>query len=252
MGFGVDPHLYKPSHGDLRKLQRADVVFASGLHLEGRLAEVLENLSRRKPVYRVTHDLEQHHSDRLRATATAAGSYDPHVWFDAALWSECAAYAGAELARQLPAAAAEIQENTRAYVQELQNLDVETRRRLAEIPATRRVLVTAHDAFAYFGRAYEVEVHGLQGISTADEADLRTMNALVDLLVARGIKAVFVESSVPAKQVESLVAGCRARGHQLKIGGELYSDALGRVGSGAETYAGMLRHNVETIVTALR
>lgn len=252
MGPGVDPHLYKPSHGDLRRLRGAEAVFYNGLHLEGRLGEVLEKLGRTKPVFAVTGVLEQAAADRLRPTSTAGGHYDPHVWFDLDLWGRCAVAVGEELGRLVPDQREAFAERARLYAAELAQVAGACRQRLAAIPPERRLLVTAHDAFEYFGRAFEIEVQALQGISTADEADLETLERLVRLLAERQVKAIFVESSVPAKYVEAVVEGCSARGHRLTIGGELYSDALGPTGSPAETLAGMIRHNVDTIVTALR
>ena len=252
MGAGVDPHLYKPSHRDLRKLLRARVVFYNGLHLEGRLADVLETLSRRQPTFAVTEVLIQQHYQRLRSSPDFAGHYDPHVWFDVALWAECLPAIAERLAVVWPEHAVAFREAARSYQQDLQAIDEDCRRKLAEIPDERRVLVTAHDAFGYWGQAYGMEVHGLQGLSTADEADLRSLNDLVTLLVERRIKAIFVESSVPRRNVEALVNGCAARGHQLVVGGELYSDAMGPPGSPAESYTGMLRHNLSTMVRALK
>lgn len=252
MGPGVDPHLYRPTPGDLAKLNLADLIFYNGLHLEGRLSDVLESLGRKKPVFAVSASLEAENPSRLRATSEFAGNYDPHIWFDAALWADCAREVAAVLSEHDPAHADDYQQNAEQYAAELQALADECRERIAEIPERSRVLVTAHDAFGYFGEAYGMEVHALQGISTLDEADLQNINELVDLLVERGIKAIFVESSVPPKNIESLKQGCAARGHQVAIGGELYSDALGPAGTPEGTYIGMMRYNVNTIVEALR
>ncbi len=252
MGYGVDPHLYKPSHGDLRRLRRAEAVFYSGLHLEGRLVEVLEKLGASKPTVAVGQILEREAADQLLEAGQFGGRYDPHVWFDLKLWSRAAPFVAKRLAELRPQQADTFRARASAYVDELHHLADQCRTELATIPPERRVLVTAHDAFAYFGRAYEIEVHGLQGISTADEADLATLSRLTGLLTSRGVKAVFVESSVPPKFIEALVEACRSRGHTVEIGGELYSDALGPQGSGADTLSGMMQHNVRTIAEALR
>jgi manganese/zinc/iron transport system substrate-binding protein len=252
MGPGVDPHLYKATPRDVRALTSADVVFYSGLHLEGRLGELLERLHRWKPAYAVTDGLLQARDPRLRRLPGAEDVYDPHVWFDVSLWADCARWATEKLVALDPAHASDYRRNAERYLAALAALDQECRRRLAEIPEGRRVLVTAHDAFGYFGAAYNVEVHGLQGISTLAEADLGSVNELIDLLVARRIKAVFVESSVPVKNIRALVEGCAARGHHVAVGGELYSDALGPEGSSAGTYLGMVQHNLDTIVEALK
>ncbi len=252
MGAGVDPHLYKATPGDIRLLKSASIVFYNGLHLEGRLADVLEKFAERKPTYAVTDEIRRNSPQRLRHAPEFPASFDPHVWFDVGLWADCAAFAARKLAEVDPAHAAGYERRAAAYIAQLRALDDETRRRLAEIPAEQRVLVTAHDAFGYFGRAYDVEVHGLQGISTADEADLGAINALVRMLVARHVKAVFIETSVPSKNIRSLIEGCTAAGNQLAIGGELYSDAMGPSESPAGTYIGMIRFNVDQIARALR
>jgi manganese/zinc/iron transport system substrate-binding protein len=252
MGPGVDPHLYKASPGDVRMLTSADVVFYSGLHLEGRLAELLEKLDRWKPAYAVTEGVKESDSQVLRHMPGAEGVYDPHVWFNVALWARCAEHAAEKLVALDPLRADEYRRNAENYVAKLRALDEECKRRLAEVPKQRRVLVTAHDAFGYFGDAYDVEVYGLQGISTVAEADLGGVNEIIDVLVTRRIKAVFVESSVPIKNIRALVEGCAARGHKVTIGGELYSDAMGPEGTHEGTYIGMVEHNLNTIVEALK
>ncbi|HSH00142.1 MAG TPA: zinc ABC transporter substrate-binding protein [candidate division Zixibacteria bacterium] len=249
MGPGTDPHLYKASQGDIGRLAEADLILYNGLHLEGKMAEVLEKMAAHKPVVAVTDALMR---DTLRAPAEFAGQYDPHVWFDVALWSQTVGHVAEALSAIDPAAAASYQANAAAYRDSLTALDTWVREHIAQIPAQRRVLVTAHDAFGYFGRAYDIEVRGLQGISTATEFGLNDITSMVDLLVARRIKAVFVESSVPRRSVEAVVEGCKSRGHAVIIGGELYSDALGPADSPAGRYLGMVRHNVTTIVEALK
>ena len=251
MGAGVDPHLYKATPGDLRLLKGAQVIFYNGLHLEGRLAEVLEKLADRKPTYAVIEEIRRDAPQRLRHAPEFPESFDPHVWFDVGLWADCADYATRRLMEVDPAHSNDYRRNGDAYIAELRALDDATRRRMAEIPTEQRVLVTAHDAFGYFGRAYDVEVHGLQGISTADEADLGAINDLVRMLVARRVKAVFIETSVPSKNIRSLIQGCEAAGHPLALGGELYSDAMGPSGTRAATFVGMIEYNVDQIATAL-
>lgn len=252
MSPGVDPHLYKVTPRDVRKLSGADAVFYNGLHLEGRLADLLEKLARQKPVFAVTAARVAQRDPRLRRMPGTKDVYDPHVWFDAGLWAQCALDVAEQLAALDPQHAGDFRASAAAYAAQLRALDAECRRRLAEIPAPRRVLVTAHDAFGYFGAAYGVEVRGLQGISTADEAALAAVNQLVDLLVERRVKAVFVESSVPPKNVQALVEACAACGHRLAVGGELYSDALGPQGTPEATYVGAMRYNLTTIVAALK
>lgn len=252
MGPSVDPHQYKATLGDSRKLAEADVVFYNGMHLEGRMSDVLESMADRKPVFAVTRAIMIQAPQRLRKPPEFEGGYDPHVWFDAELWSLTAGYVADKLSELDPQHQSDFRKMADAYVAELEALDEECRESLAVIPRQQRVLVTAHDAFGYFGDAYDIEVHGLQGISTADEADVATKQKLVDLLVERKIKAVFVESSVPHQNVENLIDLCERRGHKLVRGGELFSDAMGPEGTPEATYVGMMRYNVKTIVEALK
>ena len=249
MGPGVDPHLYKATQGDLKLLMDADMVFYNGLHLEGKMGEVLEKVGRMKPVIALADSLPK---EVLINSTDYASAYDPHVWFDVALWSEVAGIAGRNLARLDTAHAAAYLENTRAFQRKLDSLHRETLEAIGSIPEAQRVLITAHDAFEYFGRAYAIEVRGLQGISTISEYGLKDISELVRFITDRGIKAVFVESSVPSKSLEAVVEGCAQRGHETRIGGTLYSDAMGAEGSPEGSYPGMVRSNVRTIVEALK
>lgn len=246
MADGVDPHSYRATPRDADRLLRADVIVASGLHLEGKLAQLLERLSRRRNVVAVAEAVPE-----AKLLPIGNGLFDPHVWFDAALWSHCPAVVAEALAKLDAAGAAGYQQRAEAYAARLQRLDAEVRARLAGIPAARRVLITAHDAFRYFGRAYGLEVVGVQGTSTESEAGLADMNRLVELVVSRGIPAVFVETSVADRNVTALREGAAARGQQLSLGGRLYSDALGPAGSDGDTLERALLANVETIVAAL-
>jgi len=209
-------------------------------------------MAERKPVFAVTRAIMQQAPDRLRKPPEFEGGYDPHVWFDVELWSLTAGYVADKLSELDPQHQDDFRQQAESYVAELKSLDEECRKALAAIPKQQRVLVTAHDAFGYFGAAYDIEVHGLQGISTADEADVATKQKLVELLVARRIKAVFVESSVPHQNVENLIDLCERRGHKLVRGGEVFSDAMGNEGTPEATYVGMMRYNVKTIVEALK
>ncbi len=246
MGEGVDPHLYKSSPGDLARLDAADVIFYSGLHLEGKMAELFERIATRKRTVAITANLDH---DKLLG---ADGSHDPHVWMDVALWSEATRLVVETLADFDPEHASEYQTHGEQYRQQLTALDQECRTQLASIPAAQRVLVTAHDAFSYFGRAYQTEVRAIQGISTESEAGVREINELVSFLVERKIKAVFVETSVSDRNIQALIEGCQSRGHRVTIGGALYSDAMGAAGTPEGTYIGMIRKNVATIVEALK
>lgn len=246
MAAGIDPHSYKATPRDADRLARADLVVASGLHLEGKLAELLARLAKRVPVVAVADTLP---ADRL--LEAAAGLHDPHVWFDARLWSLCPAGVAKALASIDAGHADEYATRAADYAARLERLDDELREKIAVIRADRRVLVTAHDAFRYFGRAYGLEVVGVQGTSTESEAGLGDINRLVALVVERRIPAVFLETSVSDRSVTALREGAKARGHDVSLGGRLHSDSLGEPGSPAGSLEGALRENVETIVAAL-
>lgn len=249
MGPGVDPHLYKATQGDLAKLSNADVVFYNGLHLEGKMVDVLEKLARRKPVVAVSDGIDP---GRLRSPPEFKGNHDPHIWFDVKLWSGAVRRIATELKKVDTTHAAAYDRNAEAFIKRLDSLDGWVREQIAIVPREQRVLVTAHDAFGYFGRAYDIEVRGLQGISTVSEFGLADVAALVNEIVARKIKAVFVESSVPKRSIEAVVAGVQSKGHEVRIGGQLYSDAMGDAGTPQGTYIGMVSANVNTIVGALK
>src|SRR5262245_28105197 len=247
MGEGVDPHLYKASPGDVNLLSGADAIFYSGLHLEGKMSDVFVRMARKKPTFAVTEYIPED-----RVLENPEGAFDPHLWFDVSLWREAAGVVRDALKAFDPPHAAEYQQRADAYQAELARLHDYAKEQLATIAKPQRVLVTAHDAFRYFGRAYDLEVRGIQGISTESEAGVKEINELVDFLVKRQIKAVFVESSVSDKNVRALLEGCAAKGHKVVIGGELFSDAMGKDGTPEGTYVGMVRHNVDTIVKALK
>ena len=246
MGPGIDPHSYRATPRDADRLAKAQLVVASGLHLEGKLSELLTRLGRRVPVTAVADSLPR---DLLLPVAD--NLYDPHVWFDAKLWSRCVPAVAEALGKLDPAGRDGYRLRADDFIRRLEALDGRLRERLATIPDQQRVLVTAHDAFRYFGRAYGVEVVGVQGTSTESEAGLADINRLVELIVSRKIPAVFVETSVSDRNVAALREGAKARGHDVAIGGRLYSDSLGGPGSGAETLEEMLMANVETIVKGL-
>lgn len=249
MGPGVDPHLYKATQGDLAKLSGADIVFYNGLHLEGRMVDVFENLAKRIPTIAVGENIP---TDKLRTPPEFNGHYDPHVWFDVSLWKYAVEAIRDALIKTDPAHESEYQQNADTYLAELTELDTYARDRFASVPADQRILITAHDAFGYMGIAYDVEVHGLQGISTAAEYGLQDVTSMVDLIVEKKIRAVFVESSVSPRSIEALVQGTKSKGHEILIGGQLFSDALGAEDTPEGHYIGMVRHNVDTIVEALQ
>lgn len=248
IGSGVDPHLYKPTRNDLVLLQEADLVFYNGLLLEGRMSDSLVRLAREKPVVAVTEGLER---ENLLEPPEFAGHFDPHVWMDVSAWSKAAPVIASALTKLLPAHRAEFEARLGELQQELSSLHAYVTSAIASIPAEQRVLVTAHDAFNYFGRAYGIRVIGIQGISTESEAGLNDINRLVDMLVEQRIGAVFVESSVSDKNVQALIEGAASRGHSVRIGGTLFSDAMGMEGTYEGTYIGMIDHNATTIARAL-
>ncbi len=249
MGSGVDPHLYKASQGDLARLNEADVILYNGLHLEGRMADVLVGMASRVKTYQVTDQIDP---AVLREPPEFQGNYDPHVWFDVSLWAQAAERIHAILVENRPDQKAYFDERAAAYQTKLAELHEYARTQIATIPEDHRVLVTAHDAFGYFGRAYGMEVLGVQGISTSSEYGLQDLNKLVELLVSRKIQAVFVETSISHASIEALIAGAASKGHTVHLGGTLYSDAMGEAGTPEGTYLGMVRHNVDTIVEALK
>jgi len=248
MGPGVDPHLFKASESDVRRLAEADLILYNGLHLEGKMADVLVKMARTRPVVAVSETIPQ---ELLREPPEFAGQYDPHVWFDVSLWARAVEPIAAELAALDPPHAADYRRRADATRDELLALDRWAAERVASLPESRRVLVTAHDAFGYFGERYGLRVVGLQGISTLAEAGVQDVERVVDAVVAARVPAIFVESSVPRRAIEAVVAACADRGFAVRIGGELFSDALGPRDGPAGTYEGMVRHNVDTIVGAL-
>ncbi|MEW4487867.1 zinc ABC transporter substrate-binding protein [Thalassoglobus sp. JC818] len=248
MGAGVDPHLYKATRDDVQKIMQADLVFYSGLMLEGKMADVFVKVARSKPVYAVTELIQE---DQLLEPEGAEGHLDPHVWMDVAAWSQCIDVVEKALSDYSPAHASEFQSRANEYRTQLEKLHEYGKTSIATIPESSRILITSHDAFNYFGRAYSLEVVGVQGLSTESEAGLQRINELVDLIVDRKVKAVFVESSVSRKNIMALVEGAQSKGHTVEIGGELFSDAMGPDGSYEGTYVGMLDHNITSVTKAL-
>ncbi|PIQ47109.1 MAG: manganese transporter [Cytophagales bacterium CG12_big_fil_rev_8_21_14_0_65_40_12] len=249
MGPGVDPHLYKATQGDLSRLQKADIIFYNGLHLEGKMGEVFEKLERIKTVVPISRQLD---STVLLTDPIYAGAHDPHIWFDVSIWASTVNQVLATLIETNPENEAFYAKNAEDYIQSLNDLHGWVREEIATIPESQRILITAHDAFNYFGRAYSIEVKGLQGISTLSEFGLKDRVDLVNFIVDRKIKAVFVETSVSEKNINAIIEGCQQKGHNVVIGGKLYSDAMGAEGSAEGTYIGMVKANVNTIVKALK
>jgi manganese/zinc/iron transport system substrate-binding protein len=249
IGEGVDPHLYKPTSTDVKTLQSADIIFYNGLMLEGKMADVLVRVARGgKPVYAVTEEILDQ-GDYVMTDERE--HYDPHVWMDVSGWIRAVEVVADALAEFDPDHAASYRKNAETCTEELAELDAYARTTLGSIPESRRALVTAHDAFNYMARAYGLEVRGIQGISTESEAGVKDIEGLVDFLVERRIPAVFVETSVSDKNVRALIEGARAKGHEVRIGGALFSDAMGPADTYEGTYIGMIDHNVTTIARAL-
>ena len=249
MDPGVDPHLYKASPGDIAKMNKADLILYNGLHLEGKMSDVLEKLGRKKSTYAIAQPISK---EKLMFPSVGEGLPDPHVWMDVKLWAETIEPLAQKLGELDPENQPAYIKNAEDYKKHLEQLDQGSRQKVQTIPDGQRVLITAHDAFRYFGRAYGVQVLGVQGISTESEAGLKEINNLVSLIVKHHLPAVFIESSVSPKNVEALLEGAKSKGATVKLGGELYSDALGEKSTPEGTYIGMIRHNVKTIVEALQ
>ncbi len=247
MGPGVDPHLFKASEGDVAALNDADIIFYNGLHLEAKLADILEHLEGKKTVAVADGIAMEHLLDW-----EGSGTHDPHVWFDVQLWSDASYEVMKALVEFDPAGEDTYKENGLNYGAELWKLHDYVHKQALSVPKETRVLVTAHDAFRYFGKAYDFEVVGLQGISTEAQAGLADVQQLSKLIAERKIPAIFVESSVPKRNIEAVIQAVRARGWDVRVGGSLYSDAMGDEGTPDGTYIGMVRHNIDTIVSALK
>ncbi|WP_258832364.1 metal ABC transporter solute-binding protein, Zn/Mn family [Peribacillus frigoritolerans] len=247
MGPGVDPHLYKATQGDVKTLDSADMIFYNGLHLEGKMTDIFEMMSKDKPTIAVTEDFKENQLRKVGAT-----EHDPHVWFDVKLWIVAAEAVKKELIAKDPDHEAEYRENYEEYVLQLEELDKYVHEEINKVPDDQRVLVTAHDAFGYFGQSYGLDVRGLQGINTLSEYGSKDVTDMRNYLVENKIKAIFIESSVPRKAIEAVIQGAGKQGHKVEIGGELFSDAMGERGTEEGTYIGMVRHNTDTIVRALK
>jgi manganese/zinc/iron transport system substrate-binding protein len=246
MGPGVDPHLYKAKTGDLERLNKADLILYNGIHLEAKMGDVLEKLSETKNITMVGHVLSE---DSLIMVEQA---HDPHIWFDVANWIAVSGAIKEALVATDPSGEAVYEANYQVYLEKLEDLDRYVKDQAATIPEEQRILITAHDAFNYFGRAYGFDVRGLQGISTVDEAGTGDVRDLADFIAEKKIGALFVESSVSPKSIQALQAAVQDRGWNVKIGGELFSDAMGNADSFEGTYLGMVTHNIDTIVSGLK
>ena len=249
MGPGVDPHLYQASEGDVAALTGADLVFYNGLHLEGKMVDIFGQMQQRGlAVHAVTEDMDE---EDLLHSELFSGSHDPHIWFDPVLWQRAAMTVGSVLAAHDTLRADTYLDAARGFAGQIDSLAAWARSELACIPDNNRVLITSHDAFGYFGRAFDMDVRGLQGISTALEAGTADVRELASFVAERRIPSLFMESSISPRGIEAVRAAVRDRGFDVRIGGTLFGDALGPEGSGAETYEGMLRSNINTIIAGL-
>jgi manganese/zinc/iron transport system substrate-binding protein len=248
MGPGIDPHLYKASEGDVSRMSKADVIVYNGLHLEGKMGEIFEQMKQRTITLAVTEGVDE---SKLLSPPEFEGAHDPHIWFDVNLWQEAALHVKDALINIDPEHRELYERNTETYISKFQELHSYIESEVVKVPTEQRVIITAHDAFNYFGNAYGFDVRGLQGISTAAEAGTADVKGLAEFIVDRQIPAIFVETSVPERYIEALQEAVRSRGFDVQIGGSLYSDALGSPESTEGNYIGMVRYNVKTIVNAL-
>lgn len=248
MGSGVDPHLYKASEGDVTKLSNADIIFYNGLHLEGKLVEVFEKMKTQKTVA-IGEALDK---STLIGSEYFASNYDPHIWFNPDYWIQATQFVVDKLSEAIPEQKTTFEANGANYIKQLEALKAELSSTIKTLPTEKRILVTAHDAFNYFGKSFGFEVVGLQGLSTATEAGVQDVQKLSSFIIEKNVKAIFIESSVPKRTIEALQAAVNSKGHDVKIGGSLFSDALGNTGTPEGTYIGMFNYNVNTIVNALK
>lgn len=250
MGAGVDPHLYKASEGDVTKLSNADMILYNGLHLEGKLVDVFERMKKQNiNAIAISDALDK--KDLISSTLFES-NYDPHIWFSIDYWEIMTLFVADKLSDAIPESAEYFQDNAQKYLQQLKDLSQELEAEIATLPEDQRRLVTAHDAFNYFGKAFEFDVVGLQGLSTATEAGVQDVQETAAYIIEHKVKSVFIESSVPRRTIEALKAAVNSKNHEVSIGGTLYSDALGDPKSEEGTYIGMFRYNVKTIVNALK
>ncbi len=249
MGAGVDPHLFSVTEKDLSALTRAQVIFYNGHHLEGKMGEVLKKLSHTRNVVALAETLP---IEKLYAPPEYEGNPDPHVWFDISLWIELIPQVVNTLKKVDPDNSDHYEKRGQELKSTYKELDVWVQTEIQKIPQEQRILITAHDAFGYFGKKYSIEVMALQGISTITQAGVKDIERIVKTIVERKIKAIFVETSVPKRTVEAVIESCRKEGHEVKIGGELYSDSMGAEGSPGGTYVGMMKHNVNALVSSLK
>lgn len=249
MGPGVDPHIYQATQSDIRRLGDADIIFYNGLNLEGNMVEIFEKMRNEKPTFAVTDAIPKQY---LLQDMDDVNEVDPHIWFDIDLWSMVVEYIAEQLIEYAPEYEEDFKNNSEKYLAELTELKIFAKNEMEKVPEQSRILVTAHDAFGYFANAYGFEVVGIQGLSTDSDYGIRDIQNVIDILVENEIKAVFTESSVSDRAMNSVIEGAKARGFEVEIGGSLFSDAMGEEGTEEGTYIGMYKHNVNVIVESLQ
>lgn len=249
MGPSTDPHLYKASQGDIAKLEDADIIFYNGLHLEGKMNDTLKKMNSLKPTYAVAEAVPK---ELLLIDEDNENALDPHIWFDPNLWKFAVEKVRDALIEIDPNHEEDYRHQADEYMEVLIQLDEYAKAQIEQIPEQSRILITAHDAFGYFGNAYGFEVLGLQGLSTDAEYGLKDVQELIEVIVERNIKAIFLESSIADRSINAVVEGAKEKGHEVVIGGELFSDAMGEENTKEGTYEGMFMHNIDTIVSSLK
>jgi len=249
MGPGTDPHIYKPAPGDIDLLEKADVIICNGLHLEGKMAEMLDKYSKEKPVLKVSDGIDK---SLLLKSSDVADSYDPHIWFDPELWLAGLNYITKELGNLDSTSASYFTGNFEIYRSEVLEADAWIKNEIHQLDSLQKVLITSHDAFSYFGKRYGIEVKGIQGVSTLSEVGLKEISGMVDFIIQRNIPAIFVETSTSQKTAQSILDGCAVKNYSVILAGPLYSDALGEPDTEAGSYIGMLKENVKIIIAGLK
>lgn len=254
MGAGVDPHLYKATQSDLGKLSKADIIFYHGLYLEGKMEDILLKMAKNKTIVATANGIDKTKLLNLVEPdpENPTHNYDPHIWFDVTLWMQTVEQITLTMMEKDAENATFYRKNAAAYLTKLETLHKKCQTQINTIPEKSKLMITSHDAFEYFGKAYNMEVKGLQGISTVAEYGLKDITNMVDLIIKSNVKAVFVESAVSSKSLEAVMAGCKKKGHDVKIAGTLFADAMGKKGTPQGTYIGMVEHNVKTVVEALK
>lgn len=244
---GVDPHSYQATQQDLTKLNEADIIVCNGFHLEGKMHSLFENLANQKTIIYMSAAVPE-----TKVLQLDEHGKDPHIWLDVEIWQECIAYMASNIVKEKPNLSDYINTNLDLYLNELDKVNEEAKKAIASLPESQRYLITSHDAFGYFGKAFGLNVMGIKGFSTTNEASIKHVNDLIELITKNQIKTIFPESSVSTKDINTLVERCKEQGSELKLGEELFSDSMGKKGTPEGTYCGMITHNINSIVNELK